>query len=427
MKTLVLCIDRDNDIGEKVGVKGPIVGIAENIKVAGDMAVVDPEDTDVNAIFGAVKIAKELNTEIATITGDSNVGISSDAEISRQLDHLIEKFKPESVILVADGTEDEQIIPIVQSRIKINSVKTITVRQSRELEKAYFKIINFVKEIEKDSNTARLVFGVPGLVLILLAVGSIFKISDYAFYFILFISGLYLVLKGFGYEEAFFSRISDLMNSLSAKRVIALTYLLALLVFAVGVASLYEEYLRSGPLGLTDTILTFSLADSANIIFLAIVIAIIGRIFDDYASERYLDIRRDLIFLAFVLLVKIVTEAGANYWFEGTPLSSFIQSVLIGISIFYIIIKFTEYVFISEIRSRQKLISDFSNCIVYTTDGKRVGKVSKVLISGSVLAGLRIGRKKIIAEDILSHKDKTITVDPSFLEKKSAQIRTRRL
>lgn len=410
MKTLVLCIDRDNDVGEKVNVKGPIIGVAENIKVASNMALVDPEDTDINAIFGAVKIAKELNTEIVTLTGDRNVGIISDEEISRQLDKVIEKFKPESVILVADGTEDEQIIPIVQSRIKINSVRTIIVRQSKELEKAYFKILNFIKEIEKDSNTARLVFGIPGLVLILVAFGSVFGIGRYAFDFILVVTGIYLVLKGFGYEEAFFSRISDMMNSLSAKSIIALTYFLALLIFIIGITSLYDEYVRAGPMGFADAVLTFSLADSANIILLAGVIAIIGRIFDDYASERYLNIRIELILLAFLLLIKIVTESGANYWLEGNPLSSFIQSVIIGITIFIVVIKFTEYMFINEIRNRQKLISDFSNCVVYTSDGKKIGRVSKVLLNGSVFSGLKIGRKRIPSENIISVKDKTVLI-----------------
>ncbi len=410
MKTLVLCIDRDNDVGEKVNVKGPIIGVAENIKVASNMALVDPEDTDINAIFGAVKIAKELNTEIVTLTGDRNVGIISDEEISRQLDKVIEKFKPESVILVADGTEDEQIIPIVQSRIKINSVRTIIVRQSKELEKAYFKILNFIKEIEKDSNTARLVFGIPGLVLILVAFGSVFGIGRYAFDFILVVTGIYLVLKGFGYEEAFFSRISDMMNSLSAKSIIALTYFLALLIFIIGITSLYDEYVRAGPMGFADAVLTFSLADSANIILLAGIIAIIGRIFDDYASERYLNIRIELILLAFLLLIKIVTESGANYWLEGNPLSSFIQSVIIGITIFIVVIKFTEYMFINEIRNRQKLISDFSNCVVYTSDGKKIGRVSKVLLNGSVFSGLKIGRKRIPSENIISVKDKTVLI-----------------
>lgn len=410
MKTLVLCIDRDNDVGEKVNVKGPIIGVADNIKVASNMALIDPEDTDINAIFGAVKIAKELNTEIVTLTGDRNVGIISDEEIARQLDQVIEKFKPESVILVADGTEDEQIIPIVQSRIKINSVRTIIVRQSKELEKAYFKILNFIKEIEKDSNTARLVFGIPGLVLILLAVGSVFGIGTYTFDFILVVTGIYLVLKGFGYEEAFFSRISDMMSSLSAKSIVALTYFIALLIFLIGITNLYDEYIRAGPMGFADAVLTFSLADSANIILLAGVIAIIGRIFDDYASERYLNIRIELILLAFLLLIKIVTESGANYWIEGIPLSSFIQSVIIGITIFIVVIKFTEYMFINEIRNRQKLISDFSNCVVYTSDGKKIGRVSKVLLNGSVLSGLKIGRKKIPPENIVSVKDKTVLI-----------------
>ncbi|MBD3262253.1 MAG: DUF373 family protein, partial [Candidatus Altiarchaeales archaeon] len=172
MDTIVLCVDRDDDIGRHTGVRGPIVGVERNLRIAQRLALTDPADTDVNALYGALKLARDQGLEIATLTGDKNVGLVSDKKIARQLDKIIKEHNPKNVIVVTDGLDDEQVIPIIQSRVKINSVKTIVVRQSKELEKAYFKLTHFLKEISQEPDLARLIFGLPGIALMLLAIGG---------------------------------------------------------------------------------------------------------------------------------------------------------------------------------------------------------------------------------------------------------------
>ena len=408
MESLVICIDRDDDIGKKTNARGPIIGVDRNIAVAEELALADPVDTDVNAIFAAVKIARELNTEIATLTGDKRVGVSSDAEIARQLDELIEKFKPEGVILVTDGVEDEQVIPIIESRIKINSVQTVIVRQSQELERAYFKIIHFIKEVEEDPNLARLVFGIPGLALILLAIGGAFGIMLQAMNMIFAIIGIYLLIKGFGYEEDFFSRTSEFLKSLSVEKISTLTYLTAAVIFMVALGYGYDEIVRRNPISLIGLSAAF-IKGSADLILAAIVIAVVGKIIDDYSTGRYLNVRTDLVFLAFAFLIKLMVESGASFWFEPLGIANFIISVLVGILIFVGVIKVTEYLFIDEIRARQRLIDEFSNREVYNEAGERMGKVNRVLLDGSKFVGLKVGRKRILKEDIVS-KDGRIVI-----------------
>ena len=46
MKTVIFAIDRDNDFGEKLGLKGPIVGRRANLKAAVSMGLHDPEESD---------------------------------------------------------------------------------------------------------------------------------------------------------------------------------------------------------------------------------------------------------------------------------------------------------------------------------------------------------------------------------------------
>ena len=150
-KTLVLNIDRDDDFGRKAKVKSPIIGFQNNLDAANKLGRADPEDSDLNAIFLAISkyesIKEEgIDVEIATICGDIHVGVKSDQKLSVQLEKVIKDTGAEEVILISDGAEDEYILPIVQSRLKINSIQRVNVKQSKQLEDTYYKIIKLLDD-----------------------------------------------------------------------------------------------------------------------------------------------------------------------------------------------------------------------------------------------------------------------------------------
>ena len=60
-KLLVICVDRDNDVGEKTGLETPVVGRNACIEAAQKLALEDPEDADSNAIFSAIKTYEDLS------------------------------------------------------------------------------------------------------------------------------------------------------------------------------------------------------------------------------------------------------------------------------------------------------------------------------------------------------------------------------
>ena len=62
MKTLVLCVDRDNDIGAKTGLQAPLIGRDQNLAAATKLGLADPEDSDVNALLSAVSIYDGLRS-----------------------------------------------------------------------------------------------------------------------------------------------------------------------------------------------------------------------------------------------------------------------------------------------------------------------------------------------------------------------------
>jgi len=54
-KLLVICVDRDNDVGDKAGIVTPVFGRNACIEAAQRLALEDPEDADSNSIFYAPK------------------------------------------------------------------------------------------------------------------------------------------------------------------------------------------------------------------------------------------------------------------------------------------------------------------------------------------------------------------------------------
>ena len=87
MEYIVICVDRDDDLGVKTGLKGPVIGRAKCLEAASLLGQADPEESDTNTIFGGIRIFDMLTkqgyaTELVLITGDPKVGLASDMTIS---------------------------------------------------------------------------------------------------------------------------------------------------------------------------------------------------------------------------------------------------------------------------------------------------------------------------------------------------------
>ncbi len=174
--TLVLAVDRDNDYGVKAGVVTPVVGIEGCTEAAVALGSVDPEDSDVNGLFAAIQMYKELQAdgreaEIALICGDEKVGQKSDSKVIDELEDILERIKPDRVMLVGDGAEDEYVYPIISSRVPIDSVKKVYVKQAPGLESTFYILSKMIRDPDKKKR-----FLAPiGILLILL--GSIFLLE----------------------------------------------------------------------------------------------------------------------------------------------------------------------------------------------------------------------------------------------------------
>ncbi|MFH0890391.1 MAG: DUF373 family protein [Candidatus Aenigmatarchaeota archaeon] len=277
-KILVLCADRDDDVGRKTSFKGPIVGREENIKLATELGLSDPEESDMNAIFEAVKIYDQLSkasdVEVATITGHKEEGFKADREIIRQLDKVTEKFDPEGIIFVSDGASDEYVIPLLSSKARIISVRRVIIRQSERLEGIYFTIQNFLKNSLDNPRLARLVFGLPALALILF---SVFDVM--AWRFILGVLGAYLFIKGFQLEGLIGGMINEAKLSLKSNKTAFFLYIVAVAIGIVGISKGYEAVAKAGFDVWYKSVSVF-VYNSVYIFFLAEVMMFVGWLID---------------------------------------------------------------------------------------------------------------------------------------------------
>lgn len=153
-KTLVLVVDRDDDFGAKGGVETPLIGIDNAAVAAIDLGIVDPEDSDVNALLAAINIYKELHddgkdVEIALICGDKKVGHKSDSALVDELEIVIDQVRPDRAILVGDGAEDEYVYPIISSRVQIDSVKRVFVKQAPGVEGTLYILSKMLSDPQK--------------------------------------------------------------------------------------------------------------------------------------------------------------------------------------------------------------------------------------------------------------------------------------
>ncbi len=181
IRVLILAIDRDDDFGKKAGVKGgPVIGRAACLDAAVKLSLADPEDSDANVLYAAIKLYDKLkekgefdDVEVALITGHPKVGLKSDMELARQLDEVLKVFPADGVIPVTDGAEDEQIFPIIASKVPIITSHRVVVKQSPGIETTWYIIVKYMKEILSDPEVAKVVFGIPGLIVLLYGLSKI--------------------------------------------------------------------------------------------------------------------------------------------------------------------------------------------------------------------------------------------------------------
>ncbi|HZC20839.1 MAG TPA: DUF373 family protein [Nitrososphaeraceae archaeon] len=206
-RILVLCIDRDDDIGSKGGIETPIVGRDHCINAGIRLAIEDPEDADTNAIFAAIKsyeqlISKGYESEVALVSGKFNRGIEGDEKISFEIQSILTQYKADAAVLVSDGEDDQTVIPIIQSLIPIISIQRIIIKHSRSVEYSYAVLGRYIKMLVYDPRYSKFFLGVPGALLVASGLATVFGLTREAIALSLSILGGAFIIRAFDIDKS---------------------------------------------------------------------------------------------------------------------------------------------------------------------------------------------------------------------------------
>jgi putative membrane protein len=333
---LVLCVDLDDDLGRKTGIDTPVVGRDAVEEAAVALATADPEDSDVNVLFEGIHLADEIDDEsvtVAAVTGIDGSDVAANRKVGEELDRVLaglETGEDIRALIVTDGAQDESVVPVVRSRVPIDGVRRVVVRQAQDLESMYYTI----KQVLDDPETRGTILVPLGILLLIYPLtiladllgfpGTVFGVASA-------LLGLYVLARGFGLEESLDNAVERVRTALFTGRVTLVTYVVAAALLVIGGVSgvgTLEQTQTEAPvaLGVLDVIAAL-LNGSIQWFAAAGVTSSFGRVTDEYlAGEfewRYLNAPFYVVAIAAVL-------HGVSAYFLGQATLEYLAIMLTG-------------------------------------------------------------------------------------------------
>ncbi len=364
-RILVLCVDRDGDLEAKAGIKTPLIGRTATLDGAVSLALRDPEEPDANAMFEAVRLSDRLQNdkkpeeifEVATISGMELGGVNADRKLVEELNSVIDSFDAGEVILVSDGYSDEAILPLVQSRVPVSSVRRVVIKHSESIEETAALISRYLKLLWEDPKYSRIVLGIPGLLFLLWGILTLAgAASGYALALAIIVGG-FLLFKGIGVDHAAKSaykwvreyspppipvQISNYTSIAGILCVIVSFYLGATNVLTLTLPTDFGGWLSALP-----TVAGFFIKGVSDLMIVGIGIVLFGRSLRWY-FERDARILRNAALIVSVGWSRWILEATANILINtdvaaydalvGALVFNIVVGILIGIASVLIII-----------------------------------------------------------------------------------------
>jgi len=299
-KLLILVVDLDDDLGRE-GIKTPVTGYDNVLKIAIEFGLKRPSDSDLNALFQALKTYNALrgkyggSIEIAVVAGDSENIANTLIRINSALEELKNKLGFTDIYLVSDGVHDEQVIPILYNYGRLIGVERVVVTQSMSIERSYVLFGRYLKKALTEQPYTKYFLGIPGLMLILYIVASLIGMAEHVWQIILSITGIILLVYGFGFHNNLkkYWRASPLTGFLYGASILLLAYSSATTLIALRVY------------GFKLVALKYILTVSSTALIIALILYITCEMFYKILRDEYGSIWREALILIPVVFFAI--------------------------------------------------------------------------------------------------------------------------
>jgi putative membrane protein len=347
-RILILCVDRDDDLGMKAGLNTPILGRKDNVNAAAGLALRDPEEPDANAMFEAVRIYDNLKKEakekeeheVATIAGSDLGGVGADRQLVDELTEVLKVFPATDVILVTDGYTDEMVLPLIESRVPVTSVRRIVMKHSKSIEETAAVFSRYMKILVENPRYSRWLMGMPGLLLIVIGILWIFDQLTYAGIALAIVIGTFLVVRGFKLDRAFLNFVKWVREyspppfTVQIAGFSAVTGILLILVGGyLGGTAVTAASAGVDPFTIIPRLIGEFLMGATYFIAIGICVILSGRAIR-WFGERDLRLLRTIVIIVVVAWSSIIfVQASPILIDTSAPATSFVFAIIGGIPV----------------------------------------------------------------------------------------------
>jgi len=309
VSTLVVYVDRSGEVCRD----GPVVGWEAVQALVTDVGLEDPEDSRVNCLLETLHVARDLRdggeeATVAVVPGSGD-GINSHRAVARGIEELRSKHDLNGAIVVTDSAGDERLVPIIESRVRVDAVDRVVVRQSHDIQSTYYLLKQFLGD-EELRGTVLVPVGAALLAFPLLLLFADLAVAVSA---IAGVIGLFLLYKGLG-VDAFVSTLPlRIREGLYSGQVSLVTYVVGAGLALIGA---FAGGIRAAGMdgGNLLVVLRF-LFDSVPWIAAAAMAAATGRLVDGLLGDD--GVSSALMNLPFgVVAVGLVVRGFTGYFLE---------------------------------------------------------------------------------------------------------------
>jgi len=314
VSSLVVCIDRGAVVAGTAG-ETPVVGERAVRSLVTAVGLDDPENSRVNCLLEGLRLTRERRDEgeepVLAVVSAPDESVDSDRAIARQIDDLLADHPVESAVVVTDNAADERLVHVIESRVRVDGVSRVVVRQARDLESTYY----LLKQFLADEQLRATVLVPVGLFLLALPILVAVQNVTVALATIASVAGLFLLYKGLGVDAALAVLAGGVRDGLYTGRVSIVTTVVAAGLALVGIVA---GVISATPLAAETSALTTAMAflfDSVPWLAIAALTASVGRALDEWLrNARVGNAALNLPFV--VVAVAFVVRGFAAYFLE---------------------------------------------------------------------------------------------------------------
>jgi putative membrane protein len=246
----------------------------------------------VNVLFEGVHIAdgsEDEPVEVAAVTGVDAGDVAANRAVGEEVDKVLASLAADEdvrALVVTDGAQDESVVPVIRSRIRIDGVRRVVVRQAQDLESMYYTI----KQVLDDPETRGTILVPLGILLLIYPMTIAVESLGYpgsALGVISGLLGLYVLARGLGAERILDEAVERATTGFYGGRITIITYVVAAALLAIGGLSGVTT-LEAQPRPLSPVEVLASLVYGAVQWFAAAgITSSLGRVTDEYLRGTF--------------------------------------------------------------------------------------------------------------------------------------------